>query len=250
MDRFMVSDPPSTAPVTADPAGCVRDKVRIRFVKGGDLRLLSHHDLMRTFERMLRRADLPFRRTQGFHPKPRLVFALSLPLGVVGRDEVVELELDQELPPEEIHDRLARQAPAGLSVTSVRRIDPRAGAQVRGLCYRVSPLPITPELRARVADVLAAAHCWVERTRPPRRRLDLRPFLCDLRLGEAPAGEPRAADPFLDMDLWLTPAGTARPDELLGVLGLQGLVDTGAVCERTRLDLVDETPLLHAEGIA
>ena len=40
-----------------------RDKVRIRFRKSGDLRLLSHHDLMRTFERMLRRAALPFHRS-------------------------------------------------------------------------------------------------------------------------------------------------------------------------------------------
>ena len=51
-------------------------KVRIRFRKGGDLRLVSHHDLMRVFERMLRRADLPFHSTSGFNPKPRLVFAL------------------------------------------------------------------------------------------------------------------------------------------------------------------------------
>jgi len=51
------------------------DKFRIRFRKVGDLRLLSHHDLMRTFERMLRRAGLPFRSTEGFHPKPRMVFA-------------------------------------------------------------------------------------------------------------------------------------------------------------------------------
>src|SRR5579871_5404355 len=97
---------PAPSPAAAGPP----DKVRLRFRKGGPLRLLSHHDLMRTFERMLRRAALPFRRTQGFHPKPRLVFALSLPLGVVGGDEVVELELDQVLPPEEIHERLARQA--------------------------------------------------------------------------------------------------------------------------------------------
>src|SRR5947209_16033599 len=98
------------------------DKVRLRFRKGGPLRLLSHHDLLRTFTRMLRRADLPFRRTQGFNPQPRLVFALSLPLGVVGCDEVVELELDEELPPEEVHARLSRQAPAGLAILSVCRI--------------------------------------------------------------------------------------------------------------------------------
>jgi hypothetical protein len=44
------------------------------------------------------------------------------------------------------------------------------------------------------------------------------------------------------MDLWLTPQGTARPDELLGVLGLQELVAAGAVLERARLELADETP--------
>lgn len=50
-----------SAPVPA-PAP-IREKVRVRFRKGGDLRLVSHHDLMRTFERMLRRASLPFRST-------------------------------------------------------------------------------------------------------------------------------------------------------------------------------------------
>src|SRR5579859_4762447 len=61
-----------------------RDKVRLRIRKDGSLRWLSHHDLLRTFERMLRRSGLPFRSSQGFHPHPRIVFALSLPLGVIG----------------------------------------------------------------------------------------------------------------------------------------------------------------------
>ena len=225
-----------------------RDKVRIRFRKGGDLRLLSHHDLMRTFERMLRRAALPFRRTQGFHPKPRLVFALSLPLGVVGCEEVVELELEEVLPPEEVRERLARQTPAGLEVLSVRRIDPRAGAQVRRLCYAVA---VPPErvhgLAGRVAEVLAAGECWVDRNRPPQRRVDLRPFLHELRLSP-PSGPEGGAR--LEMDLWLTPSGTARPEELLRLLGLQGLAEAGAVIERTRLELADETVPPIAEGIA
>src|SRR6478752_3633404 len=73
------------------PRGMLGDKLRFRFRKVGDLRLLSHHDLMRCLERMLRRAAIPFKSTAGFHPGPRLVFALSLPLGVVARDEVLEL---------------------------------------------------------------------------------------------------------------------------------------------------------------
>src|SRR5215471_3821871 len=137
----MVPDTPqATQEVSPPPRGpsAARDKVRIRFYKGGDLRLVSHHDLMRCFERMLRRAALPIRSTSGFHPKPRLVFALSLPLGVVGRDEVAELELTEPIEPTEVHERLARQAPAGLEIISVHRIDPKAGAQVRRAGYRIA----------------------------------------------------------------------------------------------------------------
>jgi radical SAM-linked protein len=231
------------------------DKVRIRFRKDGVLRLLSHHDLLRTFERMLRRADLPFRRSQGFHPKPRLVFALSLPLGVVGSDEVVELELDQVLPAEEVHERLARQAPPGLTIHSVRRIGPRCTARVRGLTYAL-PIPVAgaaglcperlPALHARIREVLAAPECWIDRNRPPRRRLDLRPFLRDLRLEE-----PQGADlPVcrLFMDLRLTDSGTARPEEVVRLLGLEDLLESGAVFERTRLELEDELPSAPGTG--
>src|SRR6202035_2176341 len=107
-----------------------RSKVRIRFQKGGDLRLVSHHDLMRCFERMLRRAGLPFHSTQGFNPRPRLVFALSLPLGIVGCEEGAALELSEEVAIEDLRERLARQAPAGLDILSVQPAASRGAAQV------------------------------------------------------------------------------------------------------------------------
>jgi radical SAM-linked protein len=231
----MVLDPPTAptqSPPAADPA-----KVRIRFRKGGDLRFLSHHDLMRTFERVLRRADLPFRSSQGFHPKPRLVFALSLPLGVVGVEEVVELELNHALPAEEVFRRLVEQAPPGLDVVSVRPVDFRAGAHVCRLCYRVLlPAGTAEAVRRRAAEVLAAPEIRVERERSPARHVDLRPSLADLRVSEAAGGA------ALEIDLRPMPAGTARPEEVFRLLGLQGLTEAGAVLERCRLELEDESP--------
>ncbi len=231
---------PETTPAIATPAHAA-DKVRIRFRKRGTLRLLSHHDLMRTFERLLRRADLPFHRSQGFHPKPRLIFALSLPLGVVGCEEVVELELDRVLPLDEIHSRLTHQTPPGLDIVSVRQIPLKATAQVRRLAYGVRvPAERLADLPCRIAEVLAAPECWIDRHRPhsgqPGRRLDVRPFLADLRL------HPEEQSVLLEMVLHLTPAGTARPEEVLGLLGLKDLLDAGAVLERTRLELADELP--------
>jgi radical SAM-linked protein len=219
----------------------VRDKVRIRFRKGGELRLVGHHDLMRCFERMLRRAQLPFHSTEGFNPKPRLVFALSLGLGIVGSEEVVELELDEELPSEEIQSRLAAQAPAGLEILHVRRIDPKATAQVRRVCYRVAvPRERRAALTERMNAILSAPDCWVERARPQPRRLDIRGYIHDLRLG---VGE-------LEMDLKVTPQGTARPDEILHLLGLGDLLSNGAVLERNQLEIEDESLLRPASLIS
>jgi radical SAM-linked protein len=231
-DSAQAAPPPGPAPV--------REKVRVRFRKGGDLRLVSHHDLMRTFERLLRRAALPFSSTEGFHPKPRFVFALSLSLGIVGCEEVVELELCEPVPPDEVHARLAAQAVPGLDILSVRRVESRRAARVRRVTYRV-PLPPGREagLPERVAALLAATACPVERLRPEKKHIDLRPYIDQIRL--APGA--------VEMDLWVTPGGMARPGEVLGLLGLEDVIDAGAVIERTRLELEDETPS-PASGVA
>ncbi len=236
---------PEATPILALPppvAGLTptRDKVRFRFRKDGALRLLSHHDLMRCFERMLRRAALPVRQSQGFHPKPRLIFALSLPLGVIGCEEAAELELDEILPPEEVRERLVRQAPLGMEILSLRRIDFKAGAQVRSLTYRIAlPSERLEETTRRTVEFMAAPESWVERNHPTPRRVNLRPWLLDLR-----------AAACLEMKLCLTPAGTARPEEVLAALGLLDLLEAGAVLERSRLELVDEVPPSLAEGSA
>ena len=233
----MAPDPVQPA-ASLQPAGTptpapVREKVRVRFRKDGDLRLVSHHDLMKCFERMFRRAALPVAATKGFNPRPRLVFPLSLALGIAGLQEVAEIEFAAVRSPDEIHAALARQAPAGLTILSVRRIDARLGGQPRRVCYRLSlPPACLPELPARVAELLAAPESWIERTRPQPRRFDLRPYLRDLRL----SGD------SLEIDLWVTPGGTARPGEVLALLRLTDLLDTGAVLERTLLELHDESP--------
>ena len=235
------------APRPAAPA----DKVRLRFRKDGPLRLLSHHDLLRCFERLLRRAGLPVHRTHGFHPHPRLVFALSLPLGVIGCEEVAELELDEPLSPEQVFELLRGQAPPGLEILSARRIALKTTAQVRALCYRL-PVPAdrAAAVQPKLAELLAAGEVWATRSKPQPgqaptplphsppdgagQRVNLRPFLRDLRLVPGPGG------PALEIDLWLTPAGTARPAEVLALAGLADLLDAGAVLERSRLELYDE----------
>lgn len=211
----------------------VRDKVRIRFRKLGDLRLISHHDLMRCFERMLRRADLPYHATQGFNPKPRLVFALPLSLGIVGLDEVADLELDIELPEEEILARLSMQAPPGLEILSVCRIPRQSPSRAEAAHYRLAiPADRAPDAAAAAKALIDSENCWIERSRPQPRRLDIRQYVGELQVTPA----------ALEMRLLVTPGGTVRPQEILEQLRLDDLLEAGAVLERTELELAESPP--------
>src|SRR5690349_1575567 len=124
-------NPQSAIRNSKKPGSMTGDKFRFRFRKSGTLRLVSHHDLMRCAERMLRRAAIPFKSTAGFHPTPRLVFALSAPLGAECHDEVAELELTEPRDSGEVFAALNAQAPPGLEFTRVAVVPMKATARVR-----------------------------------------------------------------------------------------------------------------------
>lgn len=199
----------------------IAQKVQLRFAKTGALRFLSHHDLMRLFARACRRAELPVRLTQGFDPRPRLVFATALELGIESEDEALEVELSRWVSPDQTRGRLASALPAGLEVRSARLLPPRrSGERAVEMVYRVAPpggaaaVGITP---AGLKEFLARGELPFDRPRQKRiQQLDLRPSLLDARLDGA------------DVVVRLQPTerGSARPAEIMALLAGRPLMET------------------------
>ena len=93
---------------------------RILFEKTGNAIYISHLDLMRLFQRAFKRAGLNLKHTQGFSPRAMVSIALPLSVGVESRCEILDYELvDQELPFDEIRERLNQAMPAGVRVLDV-----------------------------------------------------------------------------------------------------------------------------------
>jgi len=207
------------------------DKHRFRFRKDGELRFVSHLDLMRAFERMLRRSQLPIRYTEGFHPQPRLVFAQSLSLGIAGLNEVVEIEYTEPVEPVDALTRLTAQALPGLTFLSCRRIELKQVARTALASFQ---LPISEswinEATTNAAAMLASTEVWVEREKPRQREVNIRPYLRDIRVAEG----------ILTFDIWVSQDGTARADEIVRALGLQTVVNDGGVIARADLAIDDE----------
>src|SRR5260370_20214464 len=99
-------------------------KAEIRFEKGAAIRFNSHHDLMRAFARAVRRAKLPVRLTEGFNPRPRIVFPVALEVGVASLDEVAEIEFTQWLDIQDIAAPPAVAFSPGLTLTAANELPP------------------------------------------------------------------------------------------------------------------------------
>ena len=96
-----------------------RQRIRIRFSKTGDLRLISHRDLVRVWERLFRRASLKLAMSEGFHPKVKMSFPSALGLGIAGLNEVMEVELAELLDAPVLRQRLEPLCPPGLQILEI-----------------------------------------------------------------------------------------------------------------------------------
>jgi radical SAM-linked protein len=214
------------------------------FEKGEAVRWLGHLDILRTFERAIRRATLPIAFSNGFNPRERLVFASALSTGVTGAAEPAMLELTDEREPEEVARSLNAVLPEGIRIRSCERL-PDAGARDRiGAIdrgeYRVLCACPPETTRMQMADaierVLTQPEILVTRQREGRsREVNIRPLIHSLGLApDSFAGLPpgRVA---ISLVIALTDSGTGRPGEVVETLA--GLVPGLALrrCHRVRL---------------
>ncbi|KAB0242567.1 TIGR03960 family B12-binding radical SAM protein [Microcystis aeruginosa EAWAG127a] len=108
-------------------------RIRVWFGKIGEMALVSHLDLVRLFDRVVRRAAIPISFTGGFHPGPRISIANALSLGATSSGEIVDFELTKVIDLERFKQQLSAQLPADLPVYQVEEIPLNAPAATRVL---------------------------------------------------------------------------------------------------------------------
>ena len=188
-------------------------RYRLRFCKRDRLRFISHHDVMQVFERALRRADFHVAHSHGFNPRPRLVFALALPLGVESHDEVVDIELKEAPDPRDFLSRLSAQLPEQLRPFSCVSLGAsRAAPRVAACRYSVElPRDLLAGAREALERYAASDDPSITRTSKGNTRdIRLKRYVSNLRI----------EDERLAFDLSYPLEGGMKPAELLTWLGL------------------------------
>ena len=193
-------------------------RIRARFRKGERVRHISHLDVLRYWERAIRRAGLPLLYSQGFTPHPKIAFAAPLPLGFTGEGEIMEVLLEERTPLDRFAADLRAQTTPDLEVGALAEVGlglPALPTLVRWADYRAAlgGLDATAAREAAAAFLAADRFPWrQERAGKKAREYDLRAGVAAL------AVEPGDGGAVMRARLGATQEFTVRPEQVVAAL--------------------------------
>ena len=101
-------------------------RIHLRYSKKGDAVFVGHLDMMKTWDRICRRAAIPISQDESpFAVRRRIYTALPLSLGATADNEVLELWLNQKVDPKDVMNKLRDQLPMGIEISSVTEMEAR-----------------------------------------------------------------------------------------------------------------------------
>lgn len=97
-------------------------KIRIKFSKQGAMKFIGHLDILRYFQKAMRRADVDIKYSEGFSPHQVMSFAAPLGVGLTSNGEYMDIEVLSTKPSKEMVDQLNHVMVEGMRVLSCRRL--------------------------------------------------------------------------------------------------------------------------------
>ncbi len=192
-------------------------RIRVWFRKGDRVRYISHLDVLRYWERAIRRAGLPLTYSQGFTPHPKLAFASPLPLGFTAEREVMDVSLDERVNIDEFASQIREESTEDLAIVAVEEIAlnaPPPQAAMLWADYSMAMPGLQPaEAEAAIRQFNALEEMpWREERGERVREYDLRAATAWLHCGSADGGVVLAMRMQADQLL------TARPESVAAAL--------------------------------
>lgn len=175
-------------------------RVRATFEKCGRATYISHLDLNRCMLRTFRRSRLPIWYTEGFNPHPYYSFALALSLGFESSCEILDFNLNEDIPYDEIKDKLNAVMPEGMRIVKVAEQKQKITAIAKAEYSFSLVSDETDELFAAVQELIASPEILIEKkTKKGLKTVDIKPDMEILTCNKA--------ENSIDISMYL-PAGT------------------------------------------
>lgn len=163
----------------------------IKYTKEGNIKFISHLDLMRTIQKVIKRAALPIKYSKGFHPHMAVSIAQPLGVGVYSAGEYMDIILEEELDEKEIIDRLNEKTASGVKFILAKKIIevenekklPQSMALIDACRYTVKVLYEDVSNLEKELNSLLEKSEWniVKKTKKSEKEVNIRPLIHELK---------------------------------------------------------------------
>ena len=192
-------------------------KVRVKFAKEGAMKFIGHLDIMRYFQKAIKRAGIDVAYSEGFSPHMIMSFAAPLGVGVTSTAEYFDMEINTPISGKEAVKRLNEVMVEGMEVKSFRKIpDGKANAAMALVAaadyyveFREGMEPET-DWKNKIGDFIGQSEILiVKKTKKNEKEVDIRPYIYEMRLEEnriflkLAAGSVKNTKPELVMEAFL-----------------------------------------------
>ena len=168
-------------------------KIRVKFTKEGDLKFIGHLDVMRFFQKVLRRAGVAICYSAGFSPHQIMSFSAPLSLGLTSEGEYMDIEVSESGPSEEMVAKLNAETVEGIRVLSWRLLPDGADNAMAGFAaadytvkFRTGYEPDDlAQFRKEFEAFCAQDEILVEKqTKKSVKQINIRPLIYRLEIGD------------------------------------------------------------------
>ncbi len=115
-------------------------RIRIKFRKYGAMKFIGHLDIMRYFQKSIRRAGIDIAYSEGFHPHPLISFAAPLGVGITSDGEYFDIVVNSSDTSKHSLEVLNEVMAEGVEVVSYKRLldsDAKAMTAVAAADYKL-----------------------------------------------------------------------------------------------------------------
>jgi len=151
--------------------------LRFRFKKQGSLQYISHLDLVRTMHKVIVRSKLPLWYTEGFNPKPKMIFAAPLSIGTESVCEFMDIRMNKFIDPAEAMARINANMTDEMQIFEAYYPDSKF-TDLKWMSYRitVSTTGLSDELLDKCNALLSAPSIEVQKKNSDKTT-DIRPLI-------------------------------------------------------------------------
>ena len=130
--------------------------VRIKYSKLGDISYISHLDIIKLMERIVRRTGLKLSYSEGFNPHPKTAFSPALQLGVQSHCEYLDMEFDEDVEEDLLIQKLNEKTVEGINFIEAKILTDKVDSLVAFITHSRYEIAVDEEDENKISKIISA----------------------------------------------------------------------------------------------